>query len=61
MEEVARQAADRLALECEIIKVTDPMKFIDYGITAIPTLVVDGEIKASVRVPKLNEMEALLK
>jgi small redox-active disulfide protein 2 len=61
MEECARQAAARLGLECEIVKVTDPLKFIDYAITAIPTLVVDGKVLVSGRMPPLEEMETLLK
>jgi small redox-active disulfide protein 2 len=61
MEECARQAAARLGLECEIVKVADPMKFIDYAITAIPTLVVDGKVLVSGRMPPLEEMETLLK
>jgi len=60
MEECAKQAAQRLGLECEIIKVTDPMKFIDYAVTAIPTLVIDGKVVVSGRLPKLEEMEKLL-
>ncbi len=60
MEECARQAATRLGLECEIVKVTDPMKFIDYAITSIPTLVVDGKVLVSGRVPMLEEMEKLI-
>ena len=61
LEECARQAAARLGLECEIVKVTDPMKFIDYAVTAIPTLVVDGKVLVSGRMPALEEMETLLK
>jgi small redox-active disulfide protein 2 len=61
MEECVRQAAARLRLECEIVKITDPMKFIDYAITAIPTLVVDGKVLVSGRMPPLEEMEELLK
>lgn len=60
MEECARTAAAKLGLECQIVKVTDPMKFIDYAITAIPTLVVDGKVIVSGRVPVLEEMEAIL-
>lgn len=60
MEECARQAAARLGLECEIVKVTDPMKFIDYAVTAIPTLVIDGKVVVSGRLLKLEEMEKLL-
>jgi small redox-active disulfide protein 2 len=60
MEECARTAATRLGLECEIVKVTDPMKFIEYAITAIPTLVIDGKVIVSGRVPVLEEMEKLI-
>lgn len=60
MEECARVAAARLGMECEIVKVTDPMKFIDYAITAIPTLVIDGKVIVSGRVPNLAEMEQLI-
>ena len=60
MEECARVAAGRLGLDCEIVKVTDPMKFIDYAITAIPTLVIDGRVIVSGTVPVLEEMEKLL-
>jgi small redox-active disulfide protein 2 len=60
MEECAHVAATRLGLECEIVKVTDPMKFIDYAITAIPTLVIDGKVIVSGRVPVLEEMKKLI-
>jgi len=61
MEEAARKVATQLGLDYVIVKVTDPMKFIDYAITAIPTLVVDGRVLVSGRVPTLEEMETLLK
>lgn len=60
MEECVRRAAQRLGLECEIVKVTDPMKFIDYAITAIPTLVINGKVIVSGTVPVMEEMEKLL-
>jgi hypothetical protein len=40
MEECAKQAAKRLGLEYEIVKVTDPMKFIDYCLTTSTAVVV---------------------
>jgi len=61
MEATARQAATRLGLECEIVKVTEPQKFINYNVRAIPTLVVDGKVRASGRVVPLEEMESFLK
>jgi len=61
MEATARQAAQRLGMECEIIKVTEPQKFIDYNIRAIPTLVINGKVLASGRAVPLEEMASLLK
>ena len=60
MEECVRVAAKKLDLECAIVKVTDPMKFMDYAINAIPTLVIDGRVIVSGRVPNLEEMEKLI-
>ena len=60
LEQTVREAAARLNLECEIIKTTDPMKFIDYAITAIPALVVDGKLLMVGQVPSPKEMEDLL-
>lgn len=60
LEQAARETATRLNIECEIVKTTDPMKFIDYNITAIPALVVDGRLLTAGRVPSLAEMETLL-
>ena len=38
MEECAKQAAKRLGLECEIVKVTDPMKLGKHGIQPFLTI-----------------------
>jgi predicted thioredoxin/glutaredoxin len=55
-----REAAARLNLDCEIVKTTDPLRFIGYNITAIPALVVDGRLVTAGRVPGPAEMERLL-
>lgn len=60
LEETVRQAVARMELDCEVVKSTDPMKFIDYNITAIPALVMDGRLLTVGRVPSLAEMESLL-
>lgn len=61
LEETVRQTVARLGLDCEVVKSTDPMKFIDYNITAIPALVVDGRLLTVGRVPGPAEMEDLLR
>ena len=61
LEKIVRETAAKIDLECEITKVTDPMKFLDYGISGIPALVIDDEVKLTARVPDAMETETLLR
>ena len=58
--EVTTKASEELALDCEIEKVSDVMRFADFGVMITPALVVDGEVKVSGRVPPMEEMKTLL-
>lgn len=58
--EVTRQAAGDLGLECELEKVTDMMRFADFGVMVTPALVIDGKVKVTGRVPVLEEMKKIL-
>lgn len=58
--EVTKRASAELALDCEIEKVTDFLRFADFGVMVTPALVVDGKLKVSGRVPPLEEMKKLL-
>ena len=58
--EVTTKASEELALDCEIEKVTDFMRFAEFGVMITPALVVDGEVKISGRVPPIEEMKKLL-
>jgi small redox-active disulfide protein 2 len=58
--EVTKKAGEELALDCEIEKVTDFLRFADFGVMVTPALVVDGVVKVSGRVPPLEEMKKLL-
>ena len=58
--DVVSRASEELALECEIEKVTDFLRFADFGVMITPALVINGEIKVSGRVPPLEEMKGLL-
>jgi small redox-active disulfide protein 2 len=58
--EVTTRASEELALDCEIEKVTDFMRFVDFGVMVTPALVVDGKVKVSGRVPPIEEMKRLL-
>ena len=58
--QVTTRASEELALDCEIEKVTDFMRFAEFGVMITPALVVDGDVKVSGRVPSLEEVKSLL-
>jgi len=55
-----RAAIDELGLDCDIEKVTDIMAITSCGVMMTPAIVVDGEVKASGRVPSLDELKRML-
>lgn len=53
-------AAGRLGLDCEMEKVTDFIRFAEFGVMITPALVVDGKLKVAGRVPSDAEIEMML-
>jgi len=53
-------AADKLGLQYEMEKVTDFLKFADYGVMVTPALVVDGKVLTSGKVPTADELAGML-
>ena len=60
MTAVAEQAARELGLEYELEKITDVRRYADFGVMFTPALVVDGTVRASGKVPSLEEAKQLL-
>jgi small redox-active disulfide protein 2 len=58
--ERARQAAQELGLDCDIVKVSDMQAIIGFGVMTTPALVVDGAVKMSGRVPTVAEIKEML-
>ncbi|EDY82528.1 redox-active disulfide protein 2 [Verrucomicrobiia bacterium DG1235] len=58
--ETAKTAADSLGLEYKIEKITDMMRFAEFGVMYTPALAVDGDLKVAGRVPTLEEMQKIL-
>ncbi|MBM4062632.1 MAG: thioredoxin family protein [Planctomycetes bacterium] len=58
--ERTQQAARQLGLQFELEKVTDVTRFADFGVMAVPALVVDGVVVSSGRLPTVAELEQLL-
>jgi hypothetical protein len=53
---MAKKVVDQLGIEAEVIKVTDPTKYIDYGVLTTPGLVLNGKTVSSGRVPSIAEV-----
>ncbi|HOK09720.1 MAG TPA: thioredoxin family protein [Candidatus Hydrogenedens sp.] len=56
----AKTAVDELKMECDIEKVSDIQKIMDYGVMMTPALVVDGEVKTAGKVPSVEEIKKIL-
>ena len=60
LEEVTRQAANEIHLECEVLKVTDINAIMNFGVLMTPALAVDDIVKVSGRIPSLDEIKAMI-
>jgi small redox-active disulfide protein 2 len=60
LEELTREAAGEIGLDCQIEKVDDIQKIMTYGVMMTPALVIDGVVKLSGKVPSVNELKAIL-
>jgi small redox-active disulfide protein 2 len=58
---IAEQAAQDLGLQYELEKVTDVNRYAEFGVLFTPALVVDGVLKASGKVPSVDEAKQLLR
>ena len=56
----AKEAAAASGTEYQIEKVTDFLRFADFGVMITPALVVDGEVKVAGKVPSVEELRKLL-
>ena len=58
--EATGQAAEALGLDYELEKVTDMLRFADFGVMITPAMAVDGKVMVSGRVPDHEELKAML-
>jgi len=58
--ETTTAIADELGLDYELEKVTDFLRFADFGVMVTPALVRDGEVLAAGKVPSHDELRAML-
>jgi small redox-active disulfide protein 2 len=58
--EQTKMAAEELGLEFEMEKISDMMRYADFGVMVTPAMAVDGETKVSGRVPTREELKRML-
>jgi small redox-active disulfide protein 2 len=61
LEKATRDVVTKLGLEAEIIKVTDMMDIMNYGVAQTPALVIDEKVVVKGRVPSETEIEKLIR
>jgi small redox-active disulfide protein 2 len=56
----AKEAADQLGIEYELIKVEDIKDIAAFGVMMTPALAIDGEIKLVGKVPSPEDLKIIL-
>lgn len=58
--QATEKAAQVLGLPYELEKITDLKQIMAFGVMMTPALVVDGKVKASGKVPSVDDIKKLL-
>ena len=54
------EAVAELGLDCEIEKITEINKIVEFGVMVTPGLVIDGEVKSAGKLLSVEEIKDLL-
>jgi len=60
LEENARKALEETGKKAEVKKITDINEIIERGIMVTPAIMIDGKVKASGRIPDVEEIKKWL-
>ncbi len=60
LEGLAKKAIDELGIEADIVKVTEYLEIMAFGVMAMPALVVDEKVKVAGRVPRYDDVKMIL-
>ena len=56
LEKLTQKVVGDLGIDAEVVKVTDPTKYADYGVMSTPGLVINEETVSSGRIPSMTEI-----
>ncbi len=60
LEAITKEAIGDLALDAEVVKVTEMKEIMGYGVMSTPGLVIDGKVVSSGRVPSKAEVTTMI-
>jgi len=60
-EKLVHQVIKEAGVDASVEKVTDMMQIASYGVFGTPSVIVDGQVKCSGKVPKKADIQAWLK
>ena len=58
--ENAKKAVEEQGIQADIIKVEDIDRIVEYGVMMTPAIVINGEVKASGKIPSTEEIKKWL-
>jgi len=60
LEQITHNIVDQLGVEAEVIKITDPTQYADYGVLTTPGLVINDDTVSSGRIPSPAEVSSFI-
>ena len=57
-EKLVQEVINETGVDANVEKVTDMMQIASYGVFGTPSIVVDGEVKCTGKVPKKDQIKA---
>lgn len=57
-EQLVREVIKETGVDASVEKVTDMMQIASYGVFGTPSVIVDGEVKCTGKVPKKDDIKA---
>ena len=60
LEQLTQKVVDDMGVEAEVVKVSDPTKYADYGVMSTPGLVINDNTVSSGRIPSIAEITSFV-